>query len=646
MAHLHSVYDTDNHFSIDPVTRAIKNESKKTTVVQYDHNSERFTFQLPRHIEGHDMLECNKVEVHYINVDTGNSKNKKSGCYEVTDLQKSPDDENIAICSWLISGNATQLAGQLSFVLRFCCLNDNKVEYAWHTAVYSEFYISGGMYEAETVLEQYLDVIEQWKDSVMETFVADLTTWKIETKAEVDQSVSDWKEQTHADLTAWKEAEVNEIRSLFGDYAEYWQRQIDVERARIDALLALEDGSTTGDAELQDIRIGADGKTYDSAGTAVRKQIESVSLIRYDRLSPVIQSGMNLLYKDITDLEFHPGWFNYMEDVVKDEDNHNHRYTTLQVKAGDVFKLSGVTAWHAKLYVLENAEGDFVQICDEGQAAQITHTDEVVVIVEDGTLILNDFGAVLKVKKATAVEPVVHRDNALWGKTLVACGDSFTEGDFTGYTDADGLSGFNSPELYDRVRACYKTYPWWIAERNNMMLLNEAKCGSTMALTRNYLTDPTTYPITASNPFSYERYKNLPDNIDYLTIMFGLNDMVACNLGNINDTTNETFYGAFNVVLRYLIEKYPFTKIGLIISNSYLSQEFRAAIKEVGVKWGIPCLDLMSENCPMTLSRSGACAEAINLRKSQFEVSETNGHPNIKAHEYESTFIEHFLRSL
>ena len=55
MTHGHNVEDTYSRFIINPITRAIRNESsKKVSLIQLDHNSARFTFECPRYIEEHD----------------------------------------------------------------------------------------------------------------------------------------------------------------------------------------------------------------------------------------------------------------------------------------------------------------------------------------------------------------------------------------------------------------------------------------------------------------------------------------------------------------------------------------------------------------------------------------------------------------
>ena len=163
MAHLHGVIDADKHFVIDAATREITNQSEKITLMQNDHNSERFTFEIPREIDGHDMSLCNVVRVHYLNIDT-TTKAQNPGFYEVKDLQISPDDETKIIGSWLISANATKNVGNLNFTIRFKCVaDDGTIEYAWSSAIFKGISVGQSYNNTGTVAEEYADIFAQWQ---------------------------------------------------------------------------------------------------------------------------------------------------------------------------------------------------------------------------------------------------------------------------------------------------------------------------------------------------------------------------------------------------------------------------------------------------------------------------------------------------
>ena len=64
--------------------------------------------------------------------------------------------------------------------------------------------------------------------------------------------------------------------------------------SRIDNIASAPEGSTSGDLELRDIRIGADGVTYDSAGSAVRTQFLNEKTTRENAVSELKGDLVNL----------------------------------------------------------------------------------------------------------------------------------------------------------------------------------------------------------------------------------------------------------------------------------------------------------------------------------------------------------------
>lgn len=158
--HLHEMRDTDTHFIIDPVTRAISNTQTTKKLMQYDHNSEIFTFEIPRYIDKHDMQTCGKIEVHYINIDS-KTKDQSKDVYLVADAAL---EDDTLVFSWLVSGNATKYAGSLNFLIRFSCLDEaGNVVYRWNTDIFKTLSVSDGFSNTETVVAEFSDTLEQWK---------------------------------------------------------------------------------------------------------------------------------------------------------------------------------------------------------------------------------------------------------------------------------------------------------------------------------------------------------------------------------------------------------------------------------------------------------------------------------------------------
>lgn len=167
--HDHNVSDPDSYFVIDPDTRQIYNLSQSPNVLmQNDHNSEVYTFEIPRFVEGHDMLNCDRVRLHYINVGKSSS-NKYKDVYEMSDLRINPKDASTLISTWTIKRQATQYPGSLSFVIQYLCIDESitdgetsNISYEWHTDIYKDIEIRETINNSEEAIADHSDILEEW----------------------------------------------------------------------------------------------------------------------------------------------------------------------------------------------------------------------------------------------------------------------------------------------------------------------------------------------------------------------------------------------------------------------------------------------------------------------------------------------------
>lgn len=138
MAKHSGIRDDGIRFQIVPSTRKITvPQSHKIIGTVGSHNSEELTFQCPKTIDGHDVVNCTDHYVSWINADG------TDGRYDITADKITVDDENMYF-TWVIDSGVTVAAGYVKFAVHIEDKNpDGTLVYAWGTTECTECQILG-----------------------------------------------------------------------------------------------------------------------------------------------------------------------------------------------------------------------------------------------------------------------------------------------------------------------------------------------------------------------------------------------------------------------------------------------------------------------------------------------------------------------